>query len=275
MMSGSRAHPPHPTPADTHTLMAKNTATVFPRADRYLLAITLIWGSTFAISKIILADVAPLLLQAVRFGIATLIVGIYARRDIRATTRASLRAGVILGLLLGSGFAMQTIGLVETTASKGGFLTGTLVVFTPILQMVIERRRPTVANYIGVGLVVVGLFILTSPEGGDFTRGDLLILTCAVVFAFHIVYLDVFTRKEFRTEIVFYQFAVSCAMGFVFNALFPGRPANWSAGVLGAILYLSVFATVIALFVQAKFQRKVVGAHIGDPGFHRDRRENL
>jgi drug/metabolite transporter (DMT)-like permease len=229
---------------------------IFPRADRYLLAITLIWGSTFSVTKSILPDISPAWLQGLRFVFAAIMVGIYTRRDIRATTRRSLRAGLLLGVLLGVGFALQTIGQVQTTASKAAFLTGTMVIFTPILQLAIERKPPTIGNIVGVILVGIGMYLLTSPGGSAFSFGDLLVLLCAVVYAVYIVYLDVFTKERFDPEIVFWQFLACAAIGFCCIPLLPRHENHFTQPVIAGVAYLSVFATVIAIFVQAKFQRE-------------------
>jgi drug/metabolite transporter (DMT)-like permease len=197
-----------------------------------------------------------MVLQGARFALAALMVGIYTFRDIRTTTRASLKAGLILGVLLGGGFALQTIGLVQTTASKAGFLTGTMVVFTPLLQLAIERRMPSWSNIIGVIIVAAGLYLFTNPTESTFNQGDLLVLLCAVVFAFYIVYLDVFTKDGFDREIVFYQFVVTAAIGFVLAPFFGGGPAVFSGGAIAAVLYLAFFASTIAIFVQSKYQRE-------------------
>lgn len=231
------------------------TSARIPRAELYLLSITLIWGSTFAVSKIVLASISPYLLQAVRFALAALIVGIYTRREIRATTRASLKAGIVLGLLLGIGFLLQTVGLTLTSASRTGFLTGTMVVFTPLLQLALERRAPTAGNVAGVLLVMIGLAMMTSPGGGAFGLGDLLVLACAVVFAASVVYLDIATREAFRGEIVFYQFVVTSLVALV--ALpFAGDAGRWTPEAAGGTIYLAVFASAIAIFVQSKYQRE-------------------
>ncbi len=230
--------------------------TIFPRADRYLLAITLIWGSTFSVTKVALTDLPPLMLQGMRFSLAALMVGIYTWRDIKATTPGSLKSGLILGLLLGLGFTFQTVGLVHTTASKAGFLTGTMVVFTPLLQLLIERRMPSFGNTAGVLIVGIGLYIFTSPAGGDFNLGDFLVLLCAVAFAFYIVYLDVFTKAEFRREIVFYQFVVTAAVAFAIGPFLEYGAPEFTIDAMGAVLYLAFFASTVAIFVQSKYQRE-------------------
>jgi drug/metabolite transporter (DMT)-like permease len=197
-----------------------------------------------------------MVLQGTRFALAALIVGIYTFRDIRATSASSLRAGIILGALLGGGFALQTVGLVQTTASKAGFLTGTMVIFTPLLQVLIERRLPSWGNMLGVVIVAAGLYLFTMPGGASFNDGDILVLLCAVVFAFYIVYLDVFTKDGFRSEIVFYQFVVTAGMGFALSPFVDGTSPVFTVEAIGAVMYLALFASVIAIFVQSKYQRE-------------------
>jgi len=227
-----------------------------PRADVYLLGITVIWGSTFSVTKHALVDISPLMLQALRFALAALVVGIYTWKDVAATSRTSVRAGIVLGIFLGLGFAFQTLGLQSTSASKAGFLTGTLVIFTPILQLLIERRLPTIGNIIGVILVAIGLFIFTSPAGESFNGGDFLVLLCAIVFAFYIVLLDVFTKKKFNREIVFYQFVVTSLIALLLLPFVNDQNSIYSTSVLLSIVYLALFASVIAIFVQSKYQRE-------------------
>ena len=71
--------------------MTQREHRLFPKADRYLLAITLIWGSTFTVTKFTLNDLPPLLLQGTRFLAAAVMVGIYTWRDIKTTPPPSLR----------------------------------------------------------------------------------------------------------------------------------------------------------------------------------------
>jgi drug/metabolite transporter (DMT)-like permease len=208
------------------------------------------------VTKSILPDISPAWLQGLRFLLAAIIVGIYTRRDIRATTRRSLRTGLALGAMLGLGFALQTIGQVQTTASKAAFLTGTMVIFTPLLQLVLERKAPTVGNLLGVLLVCAGMYLLASPQGGAFSFGDVLVLLCAVVYAFYIVYLDMFTKERFDREIVFWQFVAAALIGFGCIPFMGAGGNRFTLPVVAGIVYLCIFATVIALYVQTKYQRE-------------------
>ena len=97
-----------------------------------------------------------------------------------------------MGALLGVGFLLQTEGLQRTTASRSGFLTGTLVVLTPLIEFAIFRKRPPLPALIGVLLAFVGMIALSAPwsDANQATAvGDALTLGCAAVFAGQIVVL--------------------------------------------------------------------------------------
>ena len=226
-----------------------------PRAEGILFFITLIWGSTFVIVKSSLVSISPLLFQGIRFTIAALLVGIYTIRDVRKTNWKTLKYGALLGVYLGVGFSLQTIGLEITTASKSGFITGMLVVFTPIFQLLIERKKPTKGNIVGVAMVATGLYLLTSPQGSAFNIGDLLTLLCAIIFAIYVVYLDIYTHDSFPREIVFWQMLVTALIGFIAAPFDPHLHVEWTSTMLMGLFYTAVFASAIATFLQSKYQR--------------------
>jgi len=105
-------------------------------------------------------------------------------------------------------------------------------------------------------IVSVGLYLFTMPGEAAFNSGDVLILLCAVVFAFYIVYLDVFTKDGFDREIVFYQFVVTSLMAFVLTPVLDSTPAHFTLGAMGSVLYLAFFASTVAIFIQSKYQRE-------------------
>ena len=225
------------------------------RAELFLLSVTLIWGSTFALSKYLLDTISPLFYIGIRFSLALVIFTVLAYRRVIATTKAAFLKGGILGVLLFSGFAAQTIGLQYTGATKSAFITGMMVVFTPICQIIIERKAPKIGNIIGILLVTVGLYLLTSPAGSEFNFGDALNLFCAITFALYIVYLDVFSKGQDPVHLTIAQFVVCAVLGLTAAFLFEPVRFHPTTAAYGALLYLTVFATVIALFIQTRFQK--------------------
>jgi drug/metabolite transporter (DMT)-like permease len=225
------------------------------RAELILLLCTLIWGATFLIVKNGLQDVSPMLLVAIRFGAASLIFFPFSVRTLVQLRQPTVIRGCVLGILLFGGFATQTIGLRYTTASKSGFITGLLVVFTPVFQLILERRHPKWGNLAGVGIVVAGLYFLTAPGGGGFNRGDIFTLACAIIFAIYIVCLDIFSKECNVSQLTFLQMVVTVGLSLISSFSFEERHFALTPGLLAALAYLSVFATVITLYLQTRFQK--------------------
>lgn len=237
-----------------------------------LLFNTLIWGGTFALIKNAFNDISPLLFLGLRFGFAALVFLPFVYSSLKKTNKQTLIAGSILGFFYFTGFAAQSAGLNITTATKSGFITGTFVVFIPILQLIIERRKPKWFNLFSVMLVLVGLIMLSSKGenvleflsqlGNDFNLGDLLTLLCALLFAFQVVYVDVFTKKYDYLPMVFIQLLITGLGGFILSYLFSVTSLEpikltISNNLIFAILYTSIFASIIATIIQLKFQKNV------------------
>ena len=237
-----------------------------------LLFNTLIWGGTFALIKNALTDISPMLFLALRFSIAALLFLPFVYSSLKKTNRQTLIAGSILGIFYFSGFAAQTFGLNLTTATKSGFITGTFVVFIPILQLIIEKRKPKWFNVFSVLIVLLGLIMLSSKGenifefikqlGSDFNFGDFLTLLCALLFAFQVVYVDVFTRKYEYLPMVFVQLLITGIGGFILSFVFSISTLEtvkftFNTTVVTAVLYTAIFASIIATVIQLKFQKFV------------------
>ncbi len=237
-----------------------------------LLFNTLIWGGTFALVKNAFTDISPLLFLGLRFSIAALIFLPFVYASLKKTNKQTLVAGAVLGFFYFTGFASQTLGLNLTTATKSGFITGTFVVFIPILQLIIEKRKPKWFNILSVFLVLIGLIMLSSKGenvidfikqlGSDFNLGDLLTLLCALLFAFQVVYVDVFTKKYEYLPMVFVQLLITGIGGFILSFIFSISSLEtvkftFNTTVVTAILYTAIFASIIATVIQLKFQKFV------------------
>ncbi|RPI01552.1 MAG: EamA/RhaT family transporter [Ignavibacteriae bacterium] len=225
------------------------------RAESYLLSLTLIWGSTFVLTKFILEDASPFVYVAIRFFTASILFAALFFRRLRTISREGMRSGLVLGVLLFAGFVLQTVGLKFTTASKSAFVTGLMVVFTPIFQLTIERKAPKIGNMIGVVLVAVGLYLLTSPEGSEFNIGDALTLICAVLFSIYTVYLGIYGRHHDPAHLTFIQFASTALLAAISIPLFETARINLTSHFLMNLAYLAVMPTVVALYVMAKYQK--------------------
>lgn len=225
------------------------------RAELVLLGTTFIWAGTFSVVKIGMESISPVVLIAVRFTVAACVVTVIARRRLLPLSRVTILRGSLLGVFLFLGFVAQNIGLTITTASKSAFITGMMVVFVPMLQIIIERRAPKIGNILGVVVVALGLWFLTSPQGSSFNLGDALTIVCAVFFAIYIVYLDVVSKEMNTEQLVFLQMTSVAFVSWVWVGLFESPVFLVTTPSILSLLYLTLLATLLTTWVQTRFQK--------------------
>ncbi len=243
-----------------------------------LLIITVIWGATFPIIKESLNDSTPFIFVAVRFSIASILILPFFLRKVKFLDKKTLKAGLVLGVLMFGGFVTQTIGLNHTTATKSGFITGSVVVMIPFLQFYMEKKIPTKGAIFGTILVFVGLLFLSSGGndlisfitdlGGSFNFGDFMTLVCAIIFAHYVVYIDIFTNKYEFIFLFSLQIFTTAILG-ILSASFIGisdlgeiRFVLTESLIFG-LLYTGILATVINIGIQTKFQKLITPTKAG------------
>lgn len=186
---------------DLVLFISKLNLTPFVRATDcriFLLVTATIWGTTFVATKIALANISPVLYLAVRFGVASLLFVLFFRSSVSIPKSLFLSALPLLCWYF-AGFVFQTIGLNFTTASKSGLITGSYVIFTPMLQSLLEKRVPPLGIWIASLMVFGGLYLLTMNGAefvSDFNFGDFLTLLCGLCYAFYLVELDKLTSQR-------------------------------------------------------------------------------
>ncbi len=246
--------------------------------ESVLLFNTIIWGATFVIIKGALSDISPMMFVAVRFTFASLLLLPFMIKILKRSNKATIWGGIILGVMSFIGFATQTIGLNFTTATKSGFITGTFVLFTPVFQLIFERKKPSKGNLLGVFIVLLGLVLLSGKGnsfldifdeiGRGFNIGDFFTILCAIFFAMYLVYLDITTRKFDYRPLVFLQVAVTGVCGIVFAFIlsstgFEHVRFTLNSNVIFALLYTTILATIVTTTLQTKFQKFVTPTKAG------------
>jgi drug/metabolite transporter (DMT)-like permease len=227
-----------------------------------LIGATVIWGSTFVVTKRSLAEMTPEVFLAWRFGLAAVVLLALRPRRVRLLSgRDRWRSGV-LGLLLAGGFMLQTFGLERTSAGLSGFLTGTAVILTPVAAAVVFGERVGAAGWGAVVLAAVGVVLLAG--GGDLkiTPGALLTLGGAVCFAGHISGLSQWATRENAYAITAWSVAVAAAVSWLAAVVAgtPALPPTTSAWAWVSLLYLALGATCLGFVVQAWSQSALTAA---------------
>jgi drug/metabolite transporter (DMT)-like permease len=213
-----------------------------------LLAMTAVWGSTFVLIKDVVGRMPVADFLAVRFLIgAGTMLALFAR-PVWRLGRQQLVRGLLLGALYGAGQLLQTWGLALIAPSVSGFVTGMYVVFTPILAVLLLRRRMPAVTWLAVALSTAGLALL-SLNGLSVDLGVWLTLASAVLYALHIVGLGQWSRPGEAFGMSAVQMVAIAAVCLLATAPHgPVWPPDRNAWL--AILYMALIAGAGAMLMQ-------------------------
>jgi drug/metabolite transporter (DMT)-like permease len=212
-----------------------------------------VWGATFYMVKGALDSVDPTALVAWRFLLsAALLLPWVAMRPRKLVL---LKESAILASILATLYLSQTEGLRFTTASNSGFITGLFVILVPLFLLVFFRKPPTAVQWGASLLALGGLWMLTGGIGAC-NRGDVLTLAAAVTYAAHLLATDKYVRADADAILLsFHQFWMTGALALLVSAA-AGRGlavGSWKAG--GTIIFLAVFPTLSAFYIQMIAQK--------------------
>jgi len=231
------------------------------RADLLLITAAAVWGVSFVVVKGALASASPLLFLAARFTIATIVLAPFV--NLRGGfSRGELRAGLILTLLLASGFATQAYGLQFTTPARSAFIVAMSSVLAPFIALVVLRHRTGWMVLLALLIAGAGIYFLTAPDtsGGGLNKGDLWTIITAVVFGGHIVAVSEFSKQFDAERLVWLQLPGTAIGSLIAALLLEHLRFDWSPSLVAALLFLSVMSTVVALVWQFRAQRVMSSA---------------
>jgi drug/metabolite transporter (DMT)-like permease len=213
-----------------------------------LLGVTAIWGSTFVVVKDAVEKMPVTDFLTWRFALAALAMLVLRPGSVARLGRQGRRNGATVGVALGIGYLLQTLGLQHTSAAVSGFITGMFVVLTPITAAVLLRKAPGAAAWGAAGLATIGLGLL-SLHGFSIGTGELLTLGCALSFAFHIVGLGAWSNRHDAFGLAVVQLITTAVLcGAV--AVPGGLAVPPDASVWGALALTALAATALAFVVQ-------------------------
>lgn len=224
------------------------------KADISLLLITIFWGASFPIMKFALRDIGPLTLVVFRNGFGAILLTIIFYKRFRNINMRVIKGAVLIGLSLLIGCVFQVMGLLYTTSSKSGFITGLNVVFVPIIISVIYKKKPDSKTIIGIILSVIGLALISLNNDYSINIGDVFTLLGAFVFSFQILFVDKYGKGVDVLLLTCLELWVVGILGIIPAIGFEGLHMNLNAFSIGALIFTTVFCTTIAMCVQNKMQ---------------------
>lgn len=227
------------------------------RVDLLLLLVAVSWGSTYLVAKELVTAGTVLALLAVRMLVAAGVMAAIAGVRRKRLTRKEVFAGIPIGMLLAAVFAFETFGIAHTSATNAGLIISLTMVFTPVLESVVLRRRLPAAFFAAAIVAVAGVVLLAGNGTVDPpSLGDLLVLVAAVMRAAHVVSMHKLTGGKAMDSLHLTTVQLgTCALlfatgSFIYGDSIPHYLAGLDPRQGVMFLYLVLICTVFAFFVQ-------------------------
>ncbi|GAA3453213.1 DMT family transporter [Dactylosporangium matsuzakiense] len=222
------------------------------RSDLLLLAVAVVWGSSYLAAQTLVLAGGVLAVLALRFLVSALALS--PAMAGRRPGWAQLRVGALLGLTQASVLVLETFGVSLTSATNAGVLISLTILLTPVLEGAVHRRWLPGRFFVAAAVAVGGVVLLVAGPGLRApTAGDALMLAAAVVRATHVTLSGRLTggRQYDTVTLTWLQTAVGAAL---FTALaapdLPAAVRAFGPGHWLGVLYLALGCSVFAFLVQ-------------------------
>jgi drug/metabolite transporter (DMT)-like permease len=218
-----------------------------------LVLVALIWGAGFVPQRLGLETLEPMAFNAWRFAFGALtLMCLFSFIRVGKTeffSKEVLAAGLILGSLLSLGAGLQQISLGLTKVANVAFITGFYVIFVPVIGLFFKHRYSLI-TWMGGGMALAGLALLSGFQGEISTTGDGLALLGAFFWALHLLAITHFVARYNQYALAFYQFVFCALISLGANLVFETQLlASQVDGYFWALLN-GVFVVGIAYTLQ-------------------------
>ncbi len=219
------------------------------KADAGLLFVALIWGATFPVVKVALRAVPPFTFNTLRFSLSCILFALIFK-DLKL--RDTLTAGIKIGFVVFAGYALQTVGLVYTTATDAGYITSLYVVLTPVVAWLLYRSPVSPRDVFCTMLALAGMALLSNAS----FKANLLLLGCAFAFATEIAMISHHSKISCPNALAFWQILAVALFSLPFSVWEVSNfSVRFSKYVLFALVITAVLATVVARYMQNNLQK--------------------
>jgi len=226
-------------------------------SDLMLLLVAVVWGSSYVAAKQVLQIYPVLGILALRFGISFVLLS-PSLRAIRGAEKRDVFHAIGTGLLMLAILTAELSGVMLTTAANAAFLISLCVGFTPVVEWIVLKRRPTLPVWLAVAVSILGAAMLTGGGPLRPNMGDGLIVLAAVLRAVNVCVTKRTmqgTRLSSLSVTALQSGTVTAGSVLIATIMaphaLPALPAFFThIGFWGGVAYLSVMCTLFAFFAQ-------------------------
>ncbi|MDD3687139.1 MAG: DMT family transporter [Bacteroidales bacterium] len=230
------------------------------KSELLLLFAAIIWGGAFVFQKEGGQVIGAFAFGGIRFFLgATVLVPVlflFKKNKNDISTKKTIISGIIIGVALFFASTTQQIGINHTTVGKAGFITGFYMILVPIFGIFLKQKI-LINHWIGAGLALVGLFLLSGQMDASVSYGDLLVLISSFFWATQILLISKFAPNANPILLSIAEFYTCAILSLITSAFVETTTISnvLDAGI--PILYTGVLSTGVAFTLQIVSQKKI------------------
>lgn len=236
-----------------------------------LLLTAAIWGCAFVAQRAGMRHVGPFTFNGLRFllGAAALTpLIIYRNRrygmpsggDAGFASPGFWKKGALIGGVLFCGASLQQIGMVYTSAGKGGFITGLYVILVPIIGLFWGQRLAW-SGWAGAILATFGMYLLSVTDRLTIVPGDLWVLASAFFWACHVLIIGWLSPRMDTIRLACAQFLICGMLSLLAAAATESTSLSAIHDAVWPILYGGLMSVGIAYTLQVVAQKDAPPVH--------------
>ncbi|MEX1024428.1 MAG: DMT family transporter [Planctomycetota bacterium] len=228
-------------------------------AEFGLVAVVVIWGFNFAITKNAFELLSPFAFNAARLTLSVLVAGGLAWRACRGSTESlwpgrELVALILLGVL-GHGLyqLLFVSGLARTTSGNAALMLASAPVWTAVVEAFTRQARVPPLAWFGLAVALAGTAVLTYlgatvQFGVDTLAGDVLVAASAVAWGAYTARGRPLVAIRSPTVVLFWSLLFALPILWIAGAhdLYVGRSAFREPSLWFALFWSGALSTGIA-----------------------------
>lgn len=256
--------------SEAYRFMMKTAATERTKGFISIVFVMLIWGSSFTVTKTVVAEVPPYLFAALRHIVACgLLLPFYLRQRKKVPQQLPYKKLAVMGILgITVYYGLFNSAMLYIPASTGALVEGLIPVAIAIPAALLLKEHIGGRSIAGIILCVTGVVLVgfVGNTGGTHTlRGSVLMLLAVCCWSAYTL-----LSRSLKDTDTLLATAVSTFIGSAFlipaagvELYLHGMPGI-SGQAWAGIIYLGIFASALAYFLYNKALESLPAAQVGN-----------
>jgi drug/metabolite transporter (DMT)-like permease len=220
----------------------------------FALFTTLVWGSCFVLTKVMLNAFTPIQIIPLRMGLAYLALWALRPKTLKLPWKDELMF-ILIGITGGSVyFFLQNTAAAHTSAANVSILVSMSPIITVILAQFFSRRGEKLGKWVYMGAVVAIAGVIMVVLNGTLTfhlspLGDLLALAAALMWAIYSILIKKYTERYdnflVTRRVFLWAFLTAVPLMLITDDMPSLTPLFTQPSILLSWLFLGVFGNAV------------------------------